>query len=120
MTANTVRSSGYSPRPHSRSSVDVDIDPGIATSPMNLKSRGVIPMPILTTTAFDSPTVDSLTVMFGPAGATDTHRRGHLEDEYFDGDIDLLLHFAMQATGTNACDIEAHLTGLRRSNHRRV
>jgi hypothetical protein len=91
--------------------VDVDIKPGSDTNPVNLRSKGVIPVAILTTDDFDAATVDPLSVEFGPAGATEAHNRGHLEDVDGDGDVDLVLHFRTQSTGIQVGDTEACLTG---------
>jgi hypothetical protein len=91
--------------------VDVDIKPGSDTNPINLKSKGVIPVAIVTTDDFDATTVDPLSVRFGPAEATEAHERGHLEDVDGDGDIDLMLHFRTQETGIQPGDTEACLIG---------
>ena len=91
--------------------VDIDIKPGSDTNPVNLKSKGVIPVAILTTNDFDATSVDPLSVVFGPAEVAEAHGRGHLEDVDHDGDIDLVLHFRTQETGIQASDTEACLTG---------
>lgn len=91
--------------------VDVDIKPGSATNPVNLKSEGVIPVAILTTDDFDATTVDPMTVAFGPAGANEAHGCSHFSDVDFDGDVDLMLHFRTQETGIQPGDTEACLTG---------
>ncbi len=91
--------------------VDVDVKPGSDTNPINLKSKGVIPVAILTTTAFDATTVDPLSVAFGPNGAMEAHGKGHIEDADDDGDLDMVLHFRTQQTGIACGDTEAALTG---------
>ncbi len=91
---------------------DIDIKPGSSSNPINLKSKGVIPVAILTTDDFDATTVDPLSVEFGPAGATESHGKGHIEDVDGDGDDDLLLHFNTQETGIQCDDTSASLTGL--------
>jgi hypothetical protein len=91
--------------------VDIDIKPGSDTNPINLKSEGVIPVAILTTDDFDATTVDPMSVAFGPAGASEAHNKGHLEDADSDGDVDLMLHFRTQGTGIQAGDTEACLIG---------
>ena len=68
-------------------------------------------MAILTTPRFDATHVDPLSVRFGPAGATEVHRRGHIEDVDGDGDLDIVLHFETTETGIRAGDTEASLTG---------
>lgn len=103
-------------------SVRIDINPGSSPNSINPKNRGVIPVAILTTAKakgepldFDATTVDPLSVKFGPKGATEAHKRGHLEDVDKDGDRDMVLHFNTQATGIQCGDTTASLTGKTRS-----
>lgn len=91
--------------------VDVDIKPGSFPNSINPNSKGVIPVAILTTAAFDASTVDPTTVAFGPADAAPAHRHAHIEDVDGDGDLDLVLHFKTQETGIAAGDMQAILTG---------
>jgi uncharacterized repeat protein (TIGR01451 family) len=110
--------------------VAINIKPGSFKNPINLKSKGVIPVAVLTTAAgeyglplaFDATTILPLTVRFGPepvviagAGAREAHGRGHIEDAIErsdevtkDGDLDMVLHFRTQeseltGTETKAC-----------------
>ena len=92
-------------------SVDIDIKPGSFPNSINPRSKGVIPVAILTTATFDATTVDPLSVKFGPAGATESHGRGHIEDVDGDGDQDLVLHFRTQDTGIQCGYTSASLTG---------
>jgi hypothetical protein len=78
---------------------------------INPKSKGNIPVAILTTGDFDATTVDPLSVEFGPDGATESHGRGHIEDVDGDGDDDLVLHFRTQDTGIQCGDTSASLIG---------
>ncbi|MFN8494661.1 MAG: choice-of-anchor tandem repeat NxxGxxAF-containing protein [Caldilineaceae bacterium] len=93
------------------SKVTIDIQPGEAPASLNPRSRGVIPVAILTTATFDATTTDPLSVKFGPHGATEAHGRGHVEDADGDGDLDLVLHFRMQDTGIQCGDTSASLIG---------
>ena len=72
--------------------VSVDIKPGSDVNPINLKSRGVVPVAVLTTEDFDAADVDPATVEF--AGATPL--RWTMEDIDRDGDYDMLFHFKTQ------------------------
>jgi hypothetical protein len=91
--------------------VEIDVKPGSDVNPVNLASKGVIPVAILTTPAFDALSVDPLSVAFGPAGAPEADGKGHAEDVDGDGDLDLLLHFRTQETGLTSADTEACVTG---------
>ncbi|MCK4723014.1 MAG: hypothetical protein KAT75_06910, partial [Dehalococcoidia bacterium] len=89
--------------------VSIDIKPGTFPNDINLKSRGRIPVAILTTGCFDAATVDASTVRFGPAGAAAVHDA--LKDVDGDGNVDMILHFKTEDTGIKAGDTEATLTG---------
>lgn len=98
--------------------VKIDIKPGSESNNINLKSKGVIPVAILTTKTamgepvdFDATTVDVDNVVFGPAKAKEVHKKAHFEDVDNDGDLDMVLHFDLQDTGIEADDTEACLTG---------
>ena len=91
--------------------VEVDIKPGSDPNSINVDSRKDVPVAILTTDTFDATTVDPLSVKFGPAGATESHARGHIQDVDGDGDLDLVLHFLIRETGIALGDTEACLTG---------
>jgi hypothetical protein len=91
--------------------VNIDIKPGSDPNAINLKSRGVIPVAILTTDTFDATTVDHLSAKFGPAGVTEAHGRGHVEDVNGDTDWDLVFHFRTKDTGIACGDTSAMLTG---------
>lgn len=91
--------------------VSIDIKPGTNRNPVNLRSKGVIRVAILTTADFDASTVDPDSVRFGPAGAIEAHGRGHAEDVGDDGDLDLLFHFRIRDTGIALGDVQACLMG---------
>ena len=91
--------------------IEIDIKPGSDPNSINPKSKGVMPVAILTTETFDATTVDPLTVEFGPDGATEAHGKGHIEDVDGDSDLDLVLHFKVQDTGIACGDTSASLTG---------
>ena len=87
--------------------VDIDIKPGSDPNSINLKSRGVVPVAVLTTDDFDATTVDPVTVEFTGASPL----RWVIEDVDGDGDLDLLFHFKTQELDLNGDSTEATLTG---------
>ncbi len=91
--------------------IEIDIKPGSYQNIINLKSKGVIPIAILTNEDFDATLVDPSTVVFGPNEAVEAHGKGQIHDVDGDGDFDLILHFNTQETGIICADIEADLTG---------
>ncbi len=72
--------------------ITIDIKPGGNPNNINLKSKGVVPVAVLTTDGFDAGNIDPTTVTF--AGAAPV--RWKLEDVDDDGDKDMLLHFKTQ------------------------
>jgi hypothetical protein len=94
--------------------VAIDIKPGSLVNPINVGSRGLIPVAILTTSDFDSTTVDVRTVRFGFDGTETPAVRAAAEDVDSDGDVDLLLHFAVTRTGITCAATVAGLTGRTR------
>lgn len=88
-------------------SVSIDIRPRT----VNPKSKGVMPVAILTTCAFDATTVNPATVRFGRTGAEAAPVRSALKDVNGDGKIDMILHFETRDTGIKCGDTSASLTG---------
>lgn len=91
--------------------ISIDIKPGSFPNSINPRSKGVIPVAILTTETFDAATVDSTTVLFGPSGTEAAPAKSALLDVDGDGDIDMILHFNTQTTGIQCGDTSATLTG---------
>jgi len=87
--------------------VTIDIKPGSYPNSINLKSKGVVPVAVLTTDDFDASTVDPVTVRFANA----TPVRWTMKDVDGDGDLDLLLHFKTQELNLDENSTEATLTG---------
>lgn len=81
-------------------------------STINAKAKGVIPVALLTTPAFDATAVDLSAVRFGPGEAAETHGIGHPADVDGDGDVDLVLHFRTQEAAIPCSATSATLTGL--------
>jgi len=91
--------------------IDIDIKPDNLENTINLKSKGVIPVVVISSDIFDATIVDPLSVEFGPNGALESHGKGHVEDVDEDGDLDLIFHFKTQETGIACDDLEAILIG---------
>ena len=91
--------------------VTIDIKPGSFPNSIDPRSRGVLPVAILTTATFDAAAVEPATVRFGSTGRETPPLRSALEDVNGDGHLDLLLHFATQATGIECGNTSASLTG---------
>ena len=87
--------------------IAIDIKPGSYPNGINLKSKGKVPVAVLTTPGFDARSVEPCTVVF--AGAWPV--RSKLNDVDKDGDQDLLLHFETQALDLNSTSTEASLAG---------
>ncbi len=92
--------------------IEIDIKPGSDPNSINPKSKGVIPVAILTSDTFDAASVDPGSVTFGPTGTEAVPVKWAMEDVDDDGDIDMILHFKSQdcgfssgdETGTLMCD----------------
>lgn len=91
--------------------VFVDIKPGGVPNPINLGSKGSIPVAILSTRVFDATTVDPTTVRFGGMNSQAHALRFSLQDVNKDGRIDMGLHFDTQTTGIACGDATASLSG---------
>jgi hypothetical protein len=89
----------------------IDIKPGNEQNNINLKSKGVVPVAILTTADFDATTVDPATAQF--AGASP--ERWKLEDVDNDGDNDILFHFDTEQLNLDENSTEATLTAQLKS-----
>jgi hypothetical protein len=87
----------------------IDIKPGSDPNSINLKSKGVVPVAVLTTDLFDAATVDPETVELEGVAAL----KWAMDDVDGDGDLDLVLHFSTQelAVPLDANSTEATLTG---------
>jgi len=87
----------------------IDIKPGSNINSINLKSKGLVPVAVLTTEDFDALSVDADSVIFAGAPAV----RFRIEDVDGDGNGDMLLHFktAHLRELKSGCT-EAVLTGM--------
>ena len=85
----------------------IDIRPGSYPNPINPKSKGVIPVAILTTDAFDASDIDPASARFEELARP---VRWMLIDVDGDRDLDLLLYFRTEDTSIVAGQEEACLT----------
>jgi hypothetical protein len=90
--------------------VVLEVRPGPPKDPVNPKSKGMIPVAIMSTDGFDASTVDQASLRFGPGQALATGR-GRLKDLNGDGLPDLVLHFRTQDTGIQCGDTSVSITG---------
>ena len=93
------------------SDVEVLVKPTGDPSPINLASRGSVPVAVLSSEGFDATTIDPGTVRFGPGEAAPRQERGHVEDVNGDGLDDMVFHFLTQEADFSCEDTEATLTG---------
>lgn len=99
--------------------VAIDIKPGSDPNSISLSAWGRVPVAVLTTDHFDAATLAPSTVTLGDNYGDDTEvatrRNGSLmsslEDVDGDGDLDLILHFEVQALVTNG-DLNEYTTVL--------
>jgi hypothetical protein len=86
----------------------IDVKPGDEQNNINLNSKGVVPVAVMTTEQFDAAELDPATALF--AGASP--ERWKLEDIDGDGKDDLLLHFRTQELELDQDSTEATLAAL--------
>ena len=87
--------------------VAVDIKPGDDANPINLASKGLIPVAILSGGTFDATVIDSSTVVFAGAPA----QKESIQDVNRDGLLDVVLFFGTQDLSLQSGDTNACLTG---------
>jgi len=105
--------------------ISVDIKPGSDPNPLNVKSKGVLPVAILGTEAFDVSDVDPGSLRFfnpnaaGVPGYSEYPLRWTLEDVDRDGLVDLVSHFDAEklmaicpTVEPDGTEMELHLVGF--------
>jgi len=89
-------------------SITIDIKPGDSLNVINPKSKGVIPVALLSSDSFDATKVEPMGIGFGPNGATAV--KAAVEDVNGDGRLDMVLFFRTQSTGITCSDTSATLS----------
>jgi hypothetical protein len=92
--------------------VAMDIKPGDTSNTLNLRSRGVVPVTILTTEEFDATSIDVTSLRFGATGEEASAVRAIFNDADNDGDTDLLVFFRTEETGVDCETLFTYLSGL--------
>jgi hypothetical protein len=92
--------------------VQIDLRPDSETNPIQLRSRGVVPVVLYGEVDFAVEYVDWKTLAFGPNAAAVAHRNGpHFDDIDGDGLLDMILHHRIADIGLTTDDIEVCLNG---------
>ncbi len=88
---------GVSPEEASSLSIVIDIKPGSGEySPINPKSKGKVPVALITSGDFDATQVDPTSVTFGATGTEASATKCRTQDVDSDGNLDMLCHFNNQ------------------------
>lgn len=98
--------------------ISIDIKPATFPNSINSRSKGKIPVAILTTDFFDATAVDPTTVLFGATGIEVAPVHFGAEDVDGDGDIDMVFHFVTPDTGITCGSTSASLTGAMFGGHK--
>jgi hypothetical protein len=95
--------------------VDIDIKPGSYPNSINLCSRGVVPVAILSGDGFDATTIDPATVVFAGAEIR-VKGKGTLqysfEDVDGDGDLDFVTQISVENLDLGEGSTEATVSGM--------
>jgi Sortilin, neurotensin receptor 3, len=95
--------------------IEIDIKPGTSENPINTKSRGKIPVAILSSVTFDAPNeVNKTSLHFGRTGGEASLAFCNMDAEDVNGDgfLDLMCHFYTSSTGFQVGDTDGVLEGL--------
>jgi hypothetical protein len=91
--------------------VNMSVKPGDTQQIVNLRSQGVVPVAILSTSTFDASKVNPLTVRFGRTGTEAAPVHFSLQDINGDGLLDMVLQFRVQSTGLRVGDSQVTIMG---------
>ena len=95
-------------KPPPTEEIQIDIKPGSDLNNINLKSKGVVPVAVLSTDDFDASTIDTDTDTVKFAGVSPV--RWTMEDVDDDGDEDMLFHFRTKDLELDENSTKATLT----------
>jgi hypothetical protein len=98
--------------PSSVRAVAMDIKPDDVPNTLNLRSRGVVPIAILTTEQFDATSIDLTSLRFGVSGKEAAALRAVFDDVDGDGDTDLLVFFRSQDTTVDCETLFTYISGV--------
>jgi hypothetical protein len=92
--------------------VQIDVRPDSDENPIQLSSRGVVPVVLYGEVDFAVEDVEVATLMFGPDAAAVAHRNGpHFDDVDGDGLLDMVLHYRVADIGLTTDDVVVCLNG---------
>lgn len=94
--------------------INIEIKPGSSDlAPINPKSKGKIPVALLSSNDFNAMNTDTTSLAFGPTGEERSLSHcGRGEDVNADGRLDLVCHFHNQAAGFEPGDLEGIVRGI--------
>lgn len=90
--------------------VKVDVKPNNENNILNFKSKGVIPVAILSTATFDAANVNPFSIRFNN-NEIDVFNRSNIEDVDGDGRLDMIFHFDTQKSGITPEEKQVCLAG---------
>lgn len=93
--------------------IDLDIKPGSDRNPLNLRSKGKLPVVVLGSDELDVSTIDLATLLLNGVGLPEKNNGypASFEDEDGDGILDLVMLFSLQDLGIEAGMEELLVTG---------
>jgi hypothetical protein len=94
--------------------VDLDIKPGSDRNPVNLKSKGQLPVVVFGSEELDVSTIDLATLLLNGVALPEKNNGklfASFDDEDDDGFLDLIMHFALQDLGIEAGMEELLISG---------
>lgn len=92
--------------------VAMDIKPDDVPNTLNPRSRGVVPIAILTTEKFDATSIDLTSLRFGVTGEEAAVLRAVFDDVDDDGDTDLLVFFRSRDTNIDCETLFTYISGV--------